>query len=377
MVFRFRPPETSTSGHRRAPSRTRGWSGGFFSYQRSTSSTQRRTTAGVWLSMRMRSTSGRSASWSWSSDSTSTSSTRSRRVRWMRSIAFASPPPARMWLSLTRYMSQSANRWFCPPPQSTAYFSRMRSPGVVLRVSRITPPVPSIALTYSRVSVATPESRMRKFSAVRSAVMRLAAEPETVASAAPAGTSCPSLTVDLNFTFGSTSRNVMPAMLMPDTTPGCFATIAARAPTFDGTAFSVVTSPVPTSSESANFTSGRKLSCMPGLTVPAEATLHVARLAAGFDGAAARTRLDRLTAARHRERRADVVDAVPQGSRALELERARGLEHLALELREQPLGVVAQQHRLLLARALAATDRVRHARGLEDLLDRLQDRARR
>jgi hypothetical protein len=83
-----------------------------------------------------------------------------------------------------------------------------------------------------------------------------------VARAAPAGTSCPSLTVDLNLTLLSTSRNVMPAMSMPETTPGAFATIAARAPTFAGTAFSVVTSPVPTSSESANFTSGRKLSCI-------------------------------------------------------------------------------------------------------------------
>ena len=52
----------------------------------------------------------------------------------------------------------------------TAYFSSARSPGVVLRVSRIVAPVPSSASTNRRVSVAMPERRPRRLSAVRSPV---------------------------------------------------------------------------------------------------------------------------------------------------------------------------------------------------------------
>ncbi len=39
-----------------------------------------------------------------------------------------------------------------PPPQRTAYFSRARRPGVVLRVSRMRAPVPSTASTQRAVS---------------------------------------------------------------------------------------------------------------------------------------------------------------------------------------------------------------------------------
>ena len=63
-------------------------------------------------------------------------------------------------------------RWLTPPPQRTAYFSSARSPGVVLRVSRTVPPVPSRASTQRRVSVATPERWHSRLSAVRSAVSR-------------------------------------------------------------------------------------------------------------------------------------------------------------------------------------------------------------
>src|SRR6266496_6165878 len=76
------PPETSTSGQRRAPGRRRGLSGGWSWHHRSTSWTARRTSSTGRLSTRTRSTSGRSASRSWSSDSTSISSSRSPcRVR--------------------------------------------------------------------------------------------------------------------------------------------------------------------------------------------------------------------------------------------------------------------------------------------------------
>ena len=61
-------------------------------------------------------------------------------------------------------------RWFAPPPQRTAYFSSARSPGVVLRVSRTTQPVPSSASAHRRVSVATPDRWHSRLSAVRSAV---------------------------------------------------------------------------------------------------------------------------------------------------------------------------------------------------------------
>ena len=57
------------------------------------------------------------------------------------------PPAAAMWFSLISTMSNSPKRWLRPPPATTAAFSRARSVGVVLRVSRIAAPVPSIART--------------------------------------------------------------------------------------------------------------------------------------------------------------------------------------------------------------------------------------
>ena len=59
----------------------------------------------------------------------------------------ATEPAARRWLSLTRTASSRPKRWLRPPPQATAYFSSARRPGVVLRVSRMAAPVPSIAST--------------------------------------------------------------------------------------------------------------------------------------------------------------------------------------------------------------------------------------
>ena len=62
-----------------------------------------------------------------------------------------------MWLSFTSAASLRLIRWFCPPPHRTAYFSRRRSIGVVLRVSRMTAPVPETASAHLDVAVATPE----------------------------------------------------------------------------------------------------------------------------------------------------------------------------------------------------------------------------
>ena len=53
-----------------------------------------------------------------------------------------SRPARSAWLSLTMTSSKSPTRWFSPPPQRTAYFSKARSPGVVLRVSRTRARVP-------------------------------------------------------------------------------------------------------------------------------------------------------------------------------------------------------------------------------------------
>ena len=50
------------------------------------------------------------------------------------------PPAAWMWLSLIRMPSARLKRWLLPPPTRTAYFSRIRRPGVVLRVSVIRAP---------------------------------------------------------------------------------------------------------------------------------------------------------------------------------------------------------------------------------------------
>ena len=57
-----------------------------------------------------------------------------RRAARTRAIAVATPPAAATWLSLISTASSRPKRWLAPPPQRTAYFSRARSPGVVLRV---------------------------------------------------------------------------------------------------------------------------------------------------------------------------------------------------------------------------------------------------
>src|SRR5713226_3217047 len=62
------------------------------------------------------------------------------------SMAFRTPPAAARWLFLIKIASYKPMRWFVTPPAAVAIFSRRRSPGVVLRVSRIWQPVPSTAL---------------------------------------------------------------------------------------------------------------------------------------------------------------------------------------------------------------------------------------
>ena len=86
--------------------------------------------------------------------------------------ASATPPAAITWLSLTSAASDSDIRWLTPPPQRTAYFSRARRPGVVLRVSRTLAFVPSRTSAQARVAVAMPDRRHSRLSALRSAVSR-------------------------------------------------------------------------------------------------------------------------------------------------------------------------------------------------------------
>ena len=74
--------------------------------------------------------------------------------------------------------SDSEPRWLTPPPARTAAFSRARSPGVVLRVSRIRAVAPA-ASTKRRVRVATPERWPSRLRAVRSAVSTDASGPST------------------------------------------------------------------------------------------------------------------------------------------------------------------------------------------------------
>ncbi len=60
------------------------------------------------------------------SDSTSTAGGRSRGLG---ERPRRSPPASRRWLSLISTPSSRPRRWFVPPPQRTAYFSRPRRPG--------------------------------------------------------------------------------------------------------------------------------------------------------------------------------------------------------------------------------------------------------
>src|SRR2546426_730798 len=87
-----------------------------------------------------------------------------------------------MWFSLISTASWRPMRWLRPPPAATAAFSSDRSPGVVLRVSRIAVPVPATACTKRAVSVATPERWESRLSPVRSAASSARAGPLTTAT---------------------------------------------------------------------------------------------------------------------------------------------------------------------------------------------------
>ncbi len=104
------------------------------------------------------------------------------------------PPAAATWLSLTRAASPRLIRWFSPAAARTAYFSSARSPGRVLRVSRITAPVPATASAQVLVAVAIPDRWVRKLSMVRSAPSAATASPATRSTASPGRDPAPSAT---------------------------------------------------------------------------------------------------------------------------------------------------------------------------------------
>ena len=113
-------------------------------------------------------------------------------------------------------------RWLRPPPAATAAFSSARSPGVVLRVSRMRAPVPATASTKRAVRVAMPERWPRKLSAVRSATSSAAAGP--LASSTSAGTPSRHWPSTTSLSTCSTPhwRIVSSTRSKPKATPGLF-----------------------------------------------------------------------------------------------------------------------------------------------------------
>ena len=162
--------------------------------------------------------------------------------------------------------SYSPARWLTPPPSATARFSSRRSPGVVLRVSRIlaVPPASATARTTRAVAVATPERRPRKFRAVRSPVSSARAEPSMRSTGAPASRHSPSGPSRSTFASGSRRRKTAAATSSPEITPGAFWVIVARARAEASTVASVVASPSPTSSASARSIRSSMAGSMPG-----------------------------------------------------------------------------------------------------------------
>src|SRR6266851_3506260 len=128
-----------------------------------------------------------------------------------------------------------------------------RSPGTVLRVSRITTFVPAIASTNCRVKVAIPDIRPRKLSAVRSPLKTARAGPANSSKSCPVTTRAPSETLEMNSTLSSDARNTSWATSTPDTMPSCLLTIRAVAEALSRTMLLVVTSPAPRSSSSARL----------------------------------------------------------------------------------------------------------------------------
>ena len=131
------------------------------------------------LSSRMASTPASSASCSWSRRSHSTCTVRPGHRSPGRGDRAGDARARARWLSFSRIQSDRLPRWLAPPPARTAAFSRLRRPGVVLRVSQMrVGPAAAATTTNRRVSVAMPDRWPRKLSAVRSPVRIDASGPD-------------------------------------------------------------------------------------------------------------------------------------------------------------------------------------------------------
>ena len=144
-------------------------------------------------------------------------------------------------------------RWLSPPPQRTAYFCALRSPGRVLRVSRMRHSVPATASTKRRVTVAVADSSCRKLSAVRSPVRIARAGPAISNTTAPAVTGSPSAARQVMRTCGSRRVKVASAQGRPHRMASSRVTSRPRTCCAAGTS-AAVTSPLPMSSRSAAST---------------------------------------------------------------------------------------------------------------------------
>ena len=130
--------------------------GGLGSARPATSSTACAASPGPCCRAARRRLRSASASSSWSSVSTSTSTLTMWPAAPAPARAPARPRPrSAMWLSLISTASSRPKRWLMPPPQRTAYFSKARRPGVVLRVQTM------------RALGARPRPRRRRRSASR------------------------------------------------------------------------------------------------------------------------------------------------------------------------------------------------------------------
>src|SRR5713101_3444358 len=179
-----------------------------------------------------------------------------------RRTASPTPPAAAAWLSFTRIPSNSAPRWFPPPPARTAAFSSARIPGLVLRVSSRRVRVPRSAWAYRWVSVAMPQRRCRRFSAVRSALSNPRRRPRTRSTPAPAAAASPSPSKGASSQSASSARKTRAAAETPETISGSLATTSAVPRACGGTQASALRSPGPTSSSSAS--SMRRPTASPG-----------------------------------------------------------------------------------------------------------------
>mmetsp|Transcript_30429 Transcript_30429/g.84851 ORF Transcript_30429/g.84851 Transcript_30429/m.84851 type:complete len:260 (-) Transcript_30429:27-806(-) len=103
-------------------------------------------------------------------------------------------PALQMWLSFSMIMCDRSMRCVLTPPTTSAYFSTMRKPGVVLRVPATSPCHLAAALrsASSRAAVAMPLARVTMLSAVRSASRILRTGPITLATTVTGFTSAPS-----------------------------------------------------------------------------------------------------------------------------------------------------------------------------------------